>query len=84
MSWDPQLKGSLAGQSNSVKTWRIRQFIEDDFGEDEDLMKRWPKEHGGSIEEWIESWQENDPRTYAWPSAPEGYYYKMIRINVAA
>lgn len=77
---DLQLREST-GQSRAVKTWRICQFIEDDFGKDEEFMQGWPQEHGDSIEKWIESWRKEDSRTYAWPSAPEGYYYRMNRVN---
>lgn len=75
-----RLKLLNTAESRSVKARRIRAFIEEAFKDKKWFNDLWPQQYGNSTAEWINSWKENDPRSFAWPPAPQGFSYKMIRI----
>lgn len=68
------------GEAPSVKARRICSFIKDDWADDALFMTLWPREHDESFTTWINSWRENDTRSYVFPLAPQGFRYKIMRI----
>jgi hypothetical protein len=63
-----------------VTAKRICSFIEKDRKNDKLFKKLWPAEHDGSFGMWIKSWKYEVKRSYAFPMAPKGFQYKIMRV----
>ena len=59
-------KNGYQAEDESVTAERIREFIEEDFAEDEEFMGRWPSDVEGGLDSWLESWNDQWEEDAKW------------------